>query len=393
MFSYLFILGSHPDLSKAEISARLPQATISSLAENIILLKLPKAIEQPQRLLDQLGGTIKIGELVDRFRYTPSEILLEVLSSRFLDIRDIGISFYHFPTTQHHIIISTKKELKKSGIAKRFIFERTAPELNAATLDKNNLTTKGLELLMVNCHSKTKNNNEIYLAHTLAYQNINDYTQRDYGKPRPDARSGMLPPKLSQILISLAQITEGSTIYDPFCGSGIILQEAMLQNYHIYGSDISVKAVNNTQANLKWLVKTFQLQFPNYRQYIESKIFNADATTYRLHEAVDAIITEPYLGPAHRNMPDTDFIATIIRQLLVLYKQFLQNSLQHLKKDGKIVMILPVFNHPTGEIFIKLSDLLDQNLQKHYTILSKDLIYRQPHQKVFRQILVLKKTS
>ena len=79
-------------------------------------------------------------------------------------------------------------------------------------------------------------------------QDIESYTKRDRERPKRDAKVGMLPPKLAQIIINLAagQLPEeklqnicdiplgepiprrllGQTVLDPFCGTGVILQEA-----------------------------------------------------------------------------------------------------------------------------------------------------------------------
>jgi tRNA G10 N-methylase Trm11 len=54
-------------------------------------------------------------------------------------------------------------------------------------------------------------------------QNIDEYSKRDYSKDR-DMQIGMLPPKLSQMMINLSG---GKTIYDPFVGLGTVLIESL----------------------------------------------------------------------------------------------------------------------------------------------------------------------
>lgn len=63
----------------------------------------------------------------------------------------------------------------------------------------------------------------IYLAYTLACQDIDSYTRRDTGKSR-DMAVGMMPPKLVQMMLNIAisthtssRVTHQPTIYDPFC--------------------------------------------------------------------------------------------------------------------------------------------------------------------------------
>jgi tRNA G10 N-methylase Trm11 len=39
------------------------------------------------------------------------------------------------------------------------------------------------------------------------------------------------------------------TVYDPFCGSGVVLQEALIEDYEVWGSDISEKMVRASVEN------------------------------------------------------------------------------------------------------------------------------------------------
>ena len=46
-------------------------------------------------------------------------------------------------------------------------------------------------------------------------------------------------------------------ILDPFCGTGTVLQEALLAGYDVVGTDLSQKIVDYTTENLSWLQSTF----------------------------------------------------------------------------------------------------------------------------------------
>ena len=235
---------------------------------------------------------------------------------------------------------------------------------------------------------------KLYFAQTVAHQDADAYTLRDYGKPKPDSRSGMLPPKLAQIMINLSQPKPNTTIYDPFCGSGIVLQEAIFMKLKFFGSDISEKAIVQTRENLKWLIKKFNLEVHDYRALIQKNIFIADATYYKLSEPVDCIVTEPYLGPAHHQIPSEDFAKQIIENLTPLYQKFLQNTNHNLKKNGKLVFVAPVIKTNTRKISLELSTLLDGELSKAYNVIEfekTELIYEQPNQKVLRRIIILEK--
>src|SRR5690606_35926256 len=121
--------------------------------------------------------------------------------------------------------------------------------LNSAQVLYNQLTSPlGMELLLV------RNGGKILLAQTVAEQDIDAYSARDQQRPKRDAKVGMLPPKLAQIIINLAsgklKLTPGETLLDPFCGTGVILQEAKLIGYDIYGSDLESRMVKYTKENL-----------------------------------------------------------------------------------------------------------------------------------------------
>lgn len=63
---------------------------------------------------------------------------------------------------------------------------------------------------------------------TSFVQDIESYTARDQARPMRDARVGMLPPKLAQIIINLALSNNDITeVLDPFCGTGVVLQEGI----------------------------------------------------------------------------------------------------------------------------------------------------------------------
>lgn len=63
----------------------------------------------------------------------------------------------------------------------------------------------------------------------------------------------MLPPKLAQMMINLGR-DEGiipNKIYDPFCGLGTVLIEALnMGNTQVYGSDMSAKMCSCSEENI-----------------------------------------------------------------------------------------------------------------------------------------------
>ena len=77
---------------------------------------------------------------------------------------------------------------------------------------------------------------DIYIGKALACQDIDAYSHRDTAKSR-DMIVGMMPPKLTQIMLNLAldkniilsnevRSLSKTCVYDPFCGLGTTLIEA-----------------------------------------------------------------------------------------------------------------------------------------------------------------------
>ena len=118
-------------------------------------------------------------------------------------------------------------------------------------------------------------NGDFLIAESRGTQNINSYTQRDRERPKRDAFVGMLPPKLAQIMINLSSAQSGNYLWDPFCGTGTVLQEATLLSINTYGSDLSDKMVDYTSENMRWLEKTFSTN-------TAWQVFQADATSVKL---------------------------------------------------------------------------------------------------------------
>ena len=129
---------------------------------------------------------------------------------------------------------------------------------------------------------------------TRTVQDIAQYSRRDFGIPKPDPVSGMLPPKLAQTMLNIGLRSDRKrAIYDPFCGNGRILLEGALMGLTVRGSDISHAQVEASQINLDWLAREYALGQPD-----PESVWQADATRGpgRSIKAPFVIVSEPYLG-------------------------------------------------------------------------------------------------
>ncbi|RJR31206.1 hypothetical protein C4569_03185 [Candidatus Parcubacteria bacterium] len=378
MFTYFFVLGRNQKLSAAEIKAVLSGDFTNG--EGFLILETDKKIAAME-VLNRLGGSIKIGQVFSR-SINENEIMGQILKGKGVKGKKLffGFSLYgKIDTKIDKLAIGIKKKLKDMGFLSRWVTSKEK-QLSSVIVEKNRLLKQGAEILIA------KDEENIYVAKTLEVQEFEKYSKRDFGRPQRDLLSGTLPPKLAKIMINLAQAKEDDVILDPFCGSGTILQEAILLGYKkIIGSDISDKAIAGTKLNLEWLNSKYKVQSTMYNLYqvdachLSSKISN---------QSVDAIITEPYLGPALKGNEPEHRIKVIVRELEKLYMDAFLEFKKILKPKAKVVIVFPQIK-ATGKIFEL--DILPQLRQSGFRLISEqDLIYSRQDQKVWRQILVFK---
>jgi tRNA G10 N-methylase Trm11 len=414
---YFFVLGNNPALSAAEITAVLGTEEDARLAAgNILLLENPAT--DAAKLIKRLGGTIKIGTIAaevnrhdnEKIKSAILKIIEDDLAEKNLSGKYcFGFSFYgqsRLPVFQ--IGLAIKKILKQKDLSCRLVTSKEKT-LSSVVVEQNNLTRQGIEIILI------EEAGTLYLGRTEAVQDFKNLSYRDFGRPERDDESGMIPPKLAQIMLNLTgkilntprlaeaashPSQEGICLLDPFCGSGTILMEAALMGIKkIIGSDISEKAISDTRKNLVWLAEknpNFKFQISNFQLFNVS----ADKISAKIPAGtVDAIITEPFLGP-QRGAHD---IQKTIHELERLYAAALKEFTKILKPAGRVVMIWPVFtgrgSHQWDFINPDISgwqivNSLPENLrQKLPTTRRGTIVYGREGQKVRREIVVLSKKS
>jgi tRNA G10 N-methylase Trm11 len=429
---YFFILGTNPALSIAEICSLFPNEKISLAGKETAVLETEKKII-PEELIARLGGTIKIGEILFTEKSLNFDLILKNLQPQLVQQETgkfkFGISYYgQKKVNLHGLAMNIKNYWRERNVNSRWVVSKEKV-LSSVVVEQNKLITQGMEIIIV------ENDKEYLVGKTLAVQPFKDLSFRDFGRPARDDRSGMIPPKLAQIMINLSAHTQSSkksvmlersdsisflnqqdsigrsapsrmtniVILDPFCGSGTILSEAILMGYkNLIGSDNSDKAIADTQTNLKWIENNFNIIDAKYRLFKSS----AQSIAQKIKDkSIDAIITEPYLGPQRGNV-DAQKIKI---ELEKLYSESLQQFIKILKDDGVIVTVWPIFKTNKGDVclnpsinnfkiispFLKHKELgsfvikepssLESGLTDRDTI-----IYGRPGQKVWREIVILK---
>lgn len=399
MPQYVFILGRTPLLSIAELHSFFSETQIKEIQKEFLIVELDSSLKDQDKLQDSLGGTIKICEIVrileDKEKLEPE--INNLLQKHFLLAKTkvaFGISAYNLAKDSKKILKkllkNSKKILKSAGIRSRFVNKNCA-KLTSVQIKKENLIgEKGLEINIIQ-------GSRIYLAKTITVQNFENYSKRDYEKPCRDPKSGMLPPKVAQIMINLGKPAQ--TIIDPFCGTGTILMEALLMGYNAVGSDISLEAVKASAKNIEWLKENFEVNR-------KSKITQQDAVKLEITEKNFAVVTEPYLGPPLTFPPSEEKISKIQKELKDLYLKFLKNLKNHIKSHTNIIIIFPYIKVKNKKYFLGIApeveklgflsqDLISKTTQNKFALKltnHKSLLYERKDQIVGREIWRFTKT-
>lgn len=390
---YFFVLGINPTLSAAEVLATLSLRSPRLLAKDFLIGDSDQNINI-NKLIARLGGVIKIGLIRSQFSvndlngvkdeiFSLAEAKQSGLTSKF----NFGFSDYGSRVLDKKALgYGLKKFFKNKGVSARLVISREK-NLSSVVVASNKLLSSGLEIVVAS------NGQEVFIGETLAVQAFKDLSRRDYGRPARDDLSGMLPPKLAQIMINLAQLdNKQACLVDPFCGSGTVLSEAALAGFrNLIGSDISSKAIGDTKKNISWLRDLYNIDNLNLKLAVKNVL---DLSKFIKKNSVDAIVTEPFLGPQRgRFSPEQ-----ISKELEEIYSEALEEFYKVLRDGGRVVMVWPVFygHKPINPSFsgFEMLDMIPDNLKSSQYLkknIRPTIIYGRPGQKVYREIVVLQK--
>jgi len=386
MNKYLLILGQSSALARQELAAVLSSSNgqIELTGTNFAVIS---ANQTPQELINILGGTIKVGQYIQTIKNLSdlnTSLWYDILKNNLKPTSKncFGFSLYNDSNNNYQnikkVAFQLKKILREKKYKSRLVTGQEAV-LSSVIVAKNKLLDH--ELLII------KNHEEYLLGITRTVQDFVSYGFRDMARPYRDNRSGMLPPKVARMLVNLAGYDTNKSLLDPFCGSGTILQEAMLLGYKkIYGSDISSQAVEETKQNLDWLSKNFALKADLKIKVIDVKNIDQNFET----NSIDLIVSEPFMGDARfiSQQRSSHNLLTIRKDLQNLYQTAFEKFQKILSPAGQIIFIFPVFNIAGQDIYT-LDKKNISRLGFDYQ-LKEDIIYSREDQKVKRQITVWK---
>jgi tRNA (guanine10-N2)-dimethyltransferase len=389
---YIAILGRQPALGMAELEKLYDASQTRWFSDQSAI------IETDSFSIDHLGGTQKAGRIVAELPHsdwhrTSTKIIQTYTQawSSFDGKITLGISAYGFDVSARDIQkagIVLKQKLKKANVSLRLI-PNTETALNSATSHHNKLglSENKVELIVIRAR-----NGRVIIAESIGAQNITAYTRRDQGRPKRDAFVGMLPPKLAQIMVNLAlpQKQEGQLrVLDPFCGTGVILQEAALMGHAVYGTDLSDKMIDFSITNLQWLAESHHID-------IDASIRQGDAMDTKWQPPIDAVACESYLGQPFSAPPSPAKLDQVRKNCSHIIIEFLKNIASQIEAGTPLCVGIPAWRDTEGRFtHLPITDQLQQLGYEQYdfkNVKKKELLYYREDQVVARELLVLVKS-
>ena len=402
-------MGRQPAIGRAELESLYGADVLEPVGSVGVLCDMPSSAVA----FDRLGGSIKLCnvlEIIPSTDWRQLQTAIIAAGTRLgAEISEgkiqLGISAFDLRISTRQLTaggLELKKALRKAGRSVRLV-QNQEVALNSAQVIHNHLTgERGIELVLI------RHDNRTILARTAAEQDIAAYTERDRGRPKRDARVGMLPPKLAQIIVNLA--ADGTapspdfTILDPFCGTGVVLQEALLMGFSAYGTDLEQRMVDYTIANVHdWFYMT---NHPELRGNLT--IAKGDATDHMWRDSryntekddtswwpakINAIACETYLGQPYVALPDRAKLDTNIRTCNLILEKFLKNIGGQIATGTRLCLAVPAWQTKPDQfkhlpLLDHLSDLGYNRIDFKYTR-DSELMYYRPDQIVARELLVI----
>ncbi len=422
---YLFALGRFPQISAYEIKSYLLARGIQFREISEFLGDMPFAIyelENPlnaKKLIEELGGTIKIAKIVleidtrkvllpftkqmkkkgkaaarktKEAKRDTIELEFEIsdLDKFFSQVRgspkEIGLSLYFYDTSA---LEKTDWEELNEFLATELRQISPTPSIVTPQMTKysescfiipsesfaRNYASENSELIVGIGKEKT------YFAVVEALYNIDWEKKRGNEMLRPQHWKYGIRPRLSKTLVNLSRAQPGDVLLDPFCGIGVVLKEAILNEIHVVGRDLDSNAIKFAAANMEATLKS-------YRKNVSYNIDQGDARKINLADnSVDAVASEPYLGQTLKQRPKQDFANHIINDLRPIYIGALKEIHRILKPEKYCTIIAPLITTGRGQVRVDVKKLANEIGFE----VKAPLLEGEQHQIVKREIYVLKK--
>ena len=387
---YIAILGRQPALGIAELEHLYGSDSVRWFSD------ISAHVKSTSFSIDNIGGTQKAGRVVaelpraDWRQASMKTVQAYIKAWTEVDHKiTLGISAYGFDVSARDVQktgLVLKQKLKQSGVSLRLI-PNSETAISSATSHHNKLglSDNKVELIIVRAR-----NGRVTIAESIGSQNITAYARRDQERPKRDAFVGMLPPKLAQIMINLTVSKKlaatSPRVLDPFCGTGVVLQEAALMRFPVYGTDINEKMIRYSQDNLNWLQESHHISFDSY-------LHEGDAMTTTWQQPISAVVCEGYLGQPFSAPPSPAKLEEVRKNCNHIMSSFLKNIAGQIPTGAPLCVGVPAWKDHNGTFthlpLIRQLEALGYD-QYHFDAVKNDeLLYYREDQIVARELLVL----
>ncbi len=412
----LIILGRQPELGLAELESLYGAAKVRPIANVAAIVDVDPCL----LAFNRLGGAVKFGKVLTTLETNSLDAISNFLVKAAPEHSQamppgkmhLGISAYGYNLAPKHVQqlgLKLKRAIRVTGRSVRVAANKEAALSSAQVIHGQLSGSNGWELLLI------KDGASSVIGQTIAVQDIDAYSHRDRNRPARDAKVGMLPPKLAQIIINLSagllppEVTASNCdvatgveppkthfkdqlLLDPFCGSGVILQEAAIMGYDCMGSDISPRMIEYSQTNLEWLRSWTKSPL---QPEVQTTMIQGDATSFKWPDQPTLIAAETNLGRPFSSIPTAKQLDSVKLECDQIVRSFLHNLGKQIKSGTRLCLAIPAWQTAGGHLvhlpLLDSIEVIGYNRVSFHHSRDEQLIYSRPGQIVARELLVLSK--
>lgn len=217
------------------------------------------------------------------------------------------------------------------------------------------------------------------------YQNIDLYESVDFSKPVRSMEIWMMPSKLTHLLLNLSVwVQTWKTVYDPFVW---LWTTPMISNFfeqNVISSDINITPFKQ---NRRWFMQT---EF--YKKDFKSHSFKQDVLKFKNNNILNYttnVVSEWFLWPVVSKFLQRKEAENLEKSFQNIYITWIKNLLK-LPNIENIVITFPSYRLVNRDFYI-FENSFDQLTKLWADIEVLPEIYYRKWQKVWRQILIIKK--
>lgn len=370
---YLFILGRNVELSLAEIFSYFEKENNEiknyELEKNAVLLELEKPIKN---IIKHFGGVISIGEILCDGNAKGIINCLEKKELYFGTKNKFNYCLWNFAENS---IDEISQYLKKRFRSEKL--KATQKTLSNKIELQSGGKAQKITSKLINEEFFLFGKENLSFGKIIEKCDYEELEKRDMSRPvRRESLS--ISPRLAKIMINLSFVKKGEKLLDSFCGIGVILQEALLQEIEVIGIDKDKDAIGGAMKNLEY--QNFSSK--NY------KLISGDSSKKQIQK-VNVLVTEPDLGETMKKIPTKEKAQKMLKN----YEDLMIKVLGNLSNSvlGKIVFTAPFIRIGKKRLSCNIEKILEKTDLQLSTI--KDISFPIPefrhNQIVGREIFVL----